>query len=103
MKTPPLTLTLSLTAAILGGCMNDASKAADPSQNSQANPPGMGARAGQEMDDGLLTTKVKTALATHDSLKTLVLHVDSNNGVVTISGNVQNQDQYDAVSRVVLA
>jgi hyperosmotically inducible protein len=98
MKTLSMTLVL-VSVAVLGpvGCMND--------QNARANsaneqPSGYGAKTGQYIDDSVLTTKVKTALAAHDSLKTLVLHVDSDKGVITISGTVHSQDQSDQVIQI---
>ena len=58
-------------------------------------------QAGQYLDDSALTTKVKSALAADVSLKTLSLSVESEDGVVTITGKVKTQQDKDAVTNVV--
>lgn len=51
-------------------------------------------------DDATLTTKVKSALASEEGLSTLILNVDSDKGVVTITGTVKTDAEKDSVSRV---
>jgi hyperosmotically inducible protein len=95
-KLPIALLLASATALGLGGCMKD--QPHDSSSGEQS--PGYGAKAGQYVDDSALTTNVKAALAAHDSLSTLAIHVDSDKGVVTISGTVHSQDQYTQVAQI---
>ncbi|WP_148717291.1 BON domain-containing protein [Chitinolyticbacter meiyuanensis] len=44
-------------------------------------------------DNAALTAKVKTVLAADEGLKTLALNIDSENGVVTLSGEVDSEAQ----------
>lgn len=103
MKTSlALILFATSTTLALTGCMhNDGARSSKSSKAGESSTGyGYGARAGQTIDNGVLTSKVKTALAAHSSLKTLVLNVDSDNGAVTISGSVKSQEISDSVSRV---
>jgi osmotically-inducible protein OsmY len=45
---------------------------------------------GQYVDDSVLTTKVKAAIFNEESLKTLQINVKTYNGVVQLSGFVNN-------------
>ncbi|MCK0512612.1 BON domain-containing protein [Aromatoleum buckelii] len=60
-------------------------------------------RAGQAVDDAVLTTKVKTALLAEEGLDAGSISVSSENGVVTLSGAIPaNQiTRADAVARKV--
>lgn len=103
MKTSSALLVLFSAAVIsLPGCMN---QRGNPSYGSggtgeSSTGSGYGARAGQGIDNSVLTSRVKTALAAHSSLKTLILNVDSDNGVVTITGTVSSREVFDSVGRV---
>lgn len=46
----------------------------------------MGASAGDKIDDALITTKVKAAIAADKDLSAIKIDVDTQNGVVTLSG-----------------
>src|SRR4029079_3634711 len=48
-------------------------------------------RAENALEDGALTTKIKSKMALDDSVKALDIHVDTNAGVVTLSGSVHSQ------------
>lgn len=50
---------------------------------------------GEKVDDGVITTKVKTALLADDTVKGLDINVDTANGTVTLNGTVDNQTQAD--------
>jgi len=54
----------------------------------------------QTWDNATLTTKVKSALAADAGLGTLMLNVDSNEGVVTINGDVKSEQQKESVTRI---
>lgn len=54
----------------------------------------------QTWDNATMTTKVKSALAADAGLGTLMLNVDSNEGVVTINGDVKSNQQKEAVTRI---
>jgi len=59
---------------------------------------------GNQVDDGMLTTKVKTALLSDDVVKSNDIAVVTNRGEVQLSGFVDNQAQVDqalAVTRAV--
>ncbi|MEC5218293.1 hyperosmotically inducible protein [Actimicrobium sp. GrIS 1.19] len=50
---------------------------------------------GTEVDDVVIATKVKTALATIEGMNGLQIKVDTNKGVVMLSGFADNQEQLD--------
>lgn len=104
MKTSFALIVLISSAAIgMTGCMNrDGGRHSGSSSTAESTTgSGYGARAGQGIDNSVLTSRVKTALAAHSSLKTLILNVDSDNGAVTISGTVTSREAFDSVTRVV--
>lgn len=68
-----------------------------PTTSAETTP---GATPGQTVDNAALTGKVKAALASDAGLKTLTLNVDSNDGVVTITGDVPSQQMSDTVNSV---
>ena len=43
------------------------------------------------LDDGALTAKIKSKMALDDSVKALNIHVDTANGIVTVSGTARSQ------------
>ena len=49
--------------------------------------------AGQYIDDATITTKVKAALMSDSQLKATQVSVETNQGVVQLSGAVQNKNQ----------
>lgn len=51
--------------------------------------------AGTELNDTLITTKVKTALLADSDISGLDVQVETRNGVVQLSGFVDNQSQID--------
>jgi hyperosmotically inducible protein len=52
-------------------------------------------KAGVAMDDAEITTKVKGAIFSEPGLKTLRISVDTVKGVVTLSGSVDTQSDFD--------
>lgn len=54
-----------------------------------------GANAAQAMGDTEITTRVKTAVFAEEGLKTLQISVDTVKGVVTLTGNVNSQENSD--------
>lgn len=56
--------------------------------------------AGNEIDDGMITTKVKTALLADDTVKGLDINVDTSQGTVRLSGAVENQTQIDMAMQI---
>lgn len=76
-------------ALMLGGCGN------------KAEPPKVGAPAttkttvGTEIDDTVVTTKVKSALLADADIKSFDLKVETRKGMVQLSGFVDNQAQID--------
>lgn len=63
--------------------------------------PGFAAKVSEGASDVALTTKVKTALAAHAGLKTVILNVTSDKGTVTVTGHVKSQEISDKVTQVV--
>jgi hyperosmotically inducible protein len=57
--------------------------------------------AGGKLSDAALTTRIKAKLVAEDNLSALDIHVDSTSGVVTLSGDVDNEAQVDLAERVV--
>lgn len=55
---------------------------------------------GEKIDDGVITTKVKSALLADDTVKGLDINVDTVNGTVTLNGTVDNQAQADRAVQV---
>lgn len=51
--------------------------------------------AGIALDDAEITTKVKSAIYSEPGLKTLRISVDTKNGVVTLTGSVDSQADFD--------
>jgi len=52
-------------------------------------------KAGVAMDDAEITTKVKSAIYSEPGLKTLRISVDTKKGVVTLTGSVNSQADFD--------
>jgi len=52
-----------------------------------------GQKAGTEMDDAAITTKVKTALIKDPEIKSLKISVGTENGNVTLNGKAKNDTQ----------
>lgn len=112
MKIRPLALGLTLSAAMLlagcnnqdgdpndmgsnvtnemNGAANDMSAAANDAQN----------EVGAQIDDGVITTKVKSALLADDTVKGLDINVDTNQGTVRLSGAVDSQAQVDMATQI---
>ncbi len=55
---------------------------------------------GRAVDDGIITGKVKTALVADADIKGLMIDVDTNRGVVTLSGQVETMAQLDKVVKI---
>lgn len=64
-------------------------------QQSQDNNQPSGSTVVGKADDGAITAKVKTALLADSDVKGLDVKVETTNGVVTLSGAVDNQTQID--------
>ena len=60
----------------------------DKTDNAQRKAGDASDRAGNAVGDAALTTKVKTKFLADDSISGLKIDVDSNNGIVTLTGNV---------------
>lgn len=58
-------------------------------------PPGTSTTIGTEIDDGLLTTRVKAALVDNIDIKSLDIKVETRKGEVMLSGYADNQAQID--------
>jgi hyperosmotically inducible protein len=83
-----------LTALLLTGCDK-------PPQTAGAPPPTVS--VGTEIDDGVVTTRVKSALLADNDVKSFDFKVDTRKGEVMLSGFVDNQAQLDRALAVVRA
>jgi hyperosmotically inducible periplasmic protein len=73
----------SASAAAPSHSAADSASAASPSGNSTS---AMGAPAGDKVDDAAITAKVNASLARDKDLSAIRIDVDTQNGVVTLSG-----------------
>lgn len=62
-----------------------------------------GMKAGMVIDDTEITAKVKAAILAEPGLKTLQISVDTQNGVVTLSGSVDSQSSSDMAKALAAA
>lgn len=75
--------------------------APDPVVPADATPANSdGQLPGSVVDDTVITTKVKTALLADSDVKGLDVNVDTAKGVVTLSGEVNNQTQIDRAGKL---
>lgn len=58
---------------------------------------------GQQIDDAAITTSIKTKLAADPDVAAINIDVDTNEGVVTLSGKVESQFQKDEAGRIARA
>jgi hyperosmotically inducible protein len=57
-------------------------------------------KAGEVVEDGFITTKVKTALLTDPDVRGLHIDVGTRNGVVTLTGSVDKAAGLDRAARI---
>jgi hyperosmotically inducible protein len=111
MNIRPLILGVTLTTAMLvAGCDKQNNDVANPdemnntgaSTSTETNtPPATDTQTvGAEVDDGMITTKVKTALLADDTVKGLDINVETAQGVVSLNGTVDSQTQVDMAAQV---
>ena len=89
MTTPvrKLRLATALAAALAGLALAGCNKPSTPDAKQVS--------AGTQLDDSVITTKVKTALLTQDGGKGVDTSVETRKGEVLLSGFVDNQSQAD--------
>ena len=92
MTRNPLGLRIAGTtlAGVMALYMAGCSKVEEP-----ARAPAASTTIGTEIDDSLLTTRVKAALLDNIDIKSFDLKVETHKGDVMLSGFVDNQDQID--------
>ena len=56
--------------------------------------------AGEYVDDSVITTKVKSLLAADDFLKSFQIGVETNKGIVQLSGSVASQNAVDKAGEI---
>jgi osmotically-inducible protein OsmY len=74
-------------------------RAASAIQSSEAASQAL-SKAGDAIEDGVITAKVKAALLTDPDIKGLRIDVDTRNGVVTLTGNVDKAANLDRAARI---
>ena len=89
-----LVLTITLIGALsIAGCGKSEEKAATPAPAPAA--PEAKTTVGTDIDDGTVTTKVKSALLADADVKSFDIKVETRKGEVQLSGFVDNQAQID--------
>jgi hyperosmotically inducible protein len=83
---------IALTFALLSGI-----PACDQNQKAAHTPT---TTIGTDVDDTLITTRVKSALMQNENVKSFDISVTTINGAVTLSGFVDNQNQIDISTKV---
>ena len=93
-------LGLRLVSTTLAGVMMIYMAGCSKTEDS-AIAPASSTTIGTEVDDGLLTTRVKAALFDNIDIKSLDLKVETRKGEVLLSGYVDNQDQMEHAIAIV--
>lgn len=97
MKAPQLLCGVMALAVALTGCRGvgtqaDASKTArGVASEVKGETKKVAAKAGDELADGWLTTKIQSKFVADPEIKATDIHVSSSDGVVTLKGRVQNE------------
>lgn len=83
----------------------DATASATDAMKSAAKEAGSDAKeamtkAGEVIDDGVITTKVKTALLADPDVKGLAIDVDTKGGVVTLKGSADKAGNLDRAAQI---
>ena len=110
MNIRPLVLGLTLSTAMLVAGCNNQNDGTNPDDMNSTGINGTGDTSaaaadaansvGAEIDDGVITTKVKSALLADDTVKGLDINVDTAQGVVRLSGAVDSQAQVDMATQI---
>ena len=91
----PYRLTLAIAAAIAGLALAGCNKAETPADQQVS--------AGTQLDDAVITTKVKSALLTQTDGKGADTSVETRKGAVLLSGFVDSQAQSDQEAQIAKA
>lgn len=98
-----LSLTLSAGVAVLvTACNRQEAAHTNASTPADASPP-PSTTVGTEIDDTVVTTKVKSALLSDQDIKGFDIKVETRKGIVLLSGFVDNQARADRAMSVVRA
>ena len=110
MNIRPLVLGLTLSTAMLVAGCNNQNDGTNPDDMNSTGMNGTGDTSaaaadaansvGAEIDDGVITTKVKSALLADDTVKGLDINVDTAQGMVRLSGAVDSQAQVDMATQI---
>lgn len=104
-----LAASLAVAVAVAAGCTKPpqpktgASAGSSGPSSSSSSEKKILADAGISASDAALTAKVKTALANEAGLKTLKLEVDANSGVVSLKGQVENDQTKQRIQELAQA
>lgn len=95
-------LACAATLVLAAGCEREPGDV-DRTPSGEANPPAAGAEAGgRNFEDGWITTKIEAAYFADADVKGRAIDVTTNNGVVTLTGTVEDQkarEQAVAIAR----
>ncbi len=101
-------LASSVSITLLALTMGCSPKPSEPAASSNAptsasNSPAATSTIGNQLDDSVTTTSVKAALMAEESIKSIDFKVETNKGVVQLSGFINNQMQIDRAVAVAQA
>ena len=101
-QSPDGTTTTTTTTTV---APSDTSSSATAAMKSAAKEVGSEAsaamtKAGDALEDGVITTKVKTALLADPDVKGLSIDVDTKNGVVTLKGTADKASAMDRAAQI---
>jgi osmotically-inducible protein OsmY len=94
MKAPQLLLGVTALAVALTGCQRqaDVNRAASAvASDAKVGTEKVAAKAGDQLADGWLTTKIQSKFVADPDIKATDVNVSSRDGVVTLKGRVQNE------------
>lgn len=97
-KKPGLTVYNATLAGVMALFVTGCNKAADTTA-----PPAPSTTVGTDIDDSVVTARVKTALLDDTEVKSFDLKVETRKGEVMLSGMVDSQQQLDRAMSVTLA
>src|SRR6267378_744768 len=100
MRTPQLLCGAIALSAALAGCQRaptqaDASKAAADVKVATEKAAEKAAKAGDQLADGWLVTKIQSKFVADRDIKATDINVSANDGVVTLKGRVLNKPMRD--------
>jgi hyperosmotically inducible protein len=96
----PVLLAFTLTTIMVAGCGEHSKSDSVAQKDEQTTSPPIATDVGKangaataSIDDSMITTKVKAAIVAEPALSTMDIKVNTNDGVVTLSGTIDAPDK----------